>query len=521
MCRKCWSGVAGEILHNLRWAIICSALVCGGIIGSVLPAAAQSQPEMSVSGGVSGEIVPSNNTVGLPVDTDFGTVDTASPLTRQFDWARSRPSGVNGALADLEVARARDFTIDDNVNWSITPKNGVDDPICNFKYPWVAGQDMVCLFDVTFQPRKGNGREYFATITITHSGANSPYIINLKGTSTGADLPDPDPEPEVIAEDAQTGRFIMNRASNILQNQPDLIPFLDGSRAGTPGAMSGHANDFGGTVDFTTSLSQMTGSSSDAAGRYYDIWVDVHGTWSNNDDAEQDFYSAYIGGHVAVSPNFLIGAMAQVDRAEETDSSLNSKIDGTGWLAGPYVVGRFADEQLYIELRSLWGGSGNSIKIGNGTASDFDTDQRWLLHSKIRGHILMSGLKISPDVSVAYYQERRKAFTTASGGAVAAENYSFGEATFGASVSKDIQTEGGAILTPSIAVHGVDNFGVSQTAQTAEWTLASDNFRARFDAGLSAALPGGLTLSAGGFYDGLGASGYESYGGNIGASKAF
>ena len=56
----------------------------------------------------------------------------------------------------------------------------------------------------------------------------------------------------------------------------------------------------------------------------------------------------------------IVGALVQFDWAKEDCSVLASKVDGNGWMMGPYLSAR-VHENIYFDLRAAWGRSSNDL----------------------------------------------------------------------------------------------------------------------------------------------------------------
>jgi hypothetical protein len=504
-------------------AIVAAVLLFAG--GAQVPAQAQISGINVFAGevGSSPEQIQNEASAGIPIGTDFGTVDTGSSLTLKFYWQTNS----NGSLT------VNDFNLADDTNWSIVHL-GFDDYLNTVGSPGPGTPststevDFDSVFEITFTPQTPG--THTTTVTIDSNASDYPaFTFDVTGIATGDSLIVEDD----TAEETQSmiGQFVLNRGNNILQNQPDLFKHLDPSGNQPFSSLSAHANSKAGEVDYSVSLRQLQragggdadnrGSTSDAAGQYFDVWAEVHGAWSEADTSEQSFFTGQMGAHAVISEDFLIGGMAQLDYAKETDDTLGSTIDGTGWLVGPYVVGRFVEEQLFIDVRSLWGGSSNSISPDGSYTDDFKTHRRWLLASKITGNITKDAWTLAPDVAVSYYQETQKSYTDSRSVEIGAQEFRFGEAKFGGAIKHDVLLGGGTVLQPSVAVHGISTFGYNSTTKAAGWILSEDDFRARFDLGLKAALPSALMLEVGGYYDGVGVDDYQSMGGNVGITKQF
>ncbi|MEM8973379.1 MAG: hypothetical protein AAGD43_15075, partial [Pseudomonadota bacterium] len=75
----------------------------------------------------------------------------------------------------------------------------------------------------------------------------------------------------------------------------------------------------------------------------------------------------------------------------------------------------------------------------------------------------------------------------------------------------------GTTISPYLGLKGLWDFERSAIVDltTGLASESTDDIRARVDAGVRIRLPDGLTLNGEGFYDGLGAKDYKSYGGSI------
>jgi autotransporter-like protein len=221
-----------------------------------------------------------------------------------------------------------------------------------------------------------------------------------------------------------------------------------------------------------------------------------------------------VGAHYFVSPDFLVGALFQADWAKETNTSLNSEASGTGWMAGPYIAGRIPGQEVYFEARAAWGRSDNDINpIGIYTDS-FETD-RWMARGKISGLYTWNQWTLQPEASLAWFEETQDRYTDTLGNIIPSQTITLGEARFGPNIAYEIATENGGLIQPSLGISGVWTFGTGSTPAILGSALATSDLRARIDAGLEMTLANGWTFQSEAYYDGLGASGYQAYGGSL------
>jgi len=247
----------------------------------------------------------------------------------------------------------------------------------------------------------------------------------------------------------------------------------------------------------------------------YDVWTEIYGSNTNAGTSESRLWVAYLGAHYFVDDNTLFGVLGQIDWSEETNSATGSNAEGQGWAIGPYIAGQLPGQNLFYEARASWGTSDNDVSPVGTFTDNFDTT-RFLATGKVSGSIAHETYKISPSVSVAYYEETQETYTDTLGNLIPEQTVSLGEVRFGPDISRSVELDDGTLFTPSVGVSGVFNFGIEDNAASQGFALGNDDFRARVDAGFSATNPDtGLTLSVDGFYDGIGIDDFDSYGGRV------
>lgn len=345
-----------------------------------------------------------------------------------------------------------------------------------------------------------------------------------------------------------TSNFINNKSGQILNNQPNMIGFVDGSNPGG-GPLDGlnmSGGPTGSSLSYAASLSglgayaannrvseafdgmqpvgqdqfsSMNRMEQQSRANTYDIWTQIYGSRVSADTSQSSFWVGYLGAHYFLSENMLMGVVGQLDWAEETNATLNSEADGFGWMVGPYIAGQMSNQNLFYEMRASWGMSHNDVSP-DGTYSDsFDTT-RWLVSSRISGAYDVAGVTVKPALSASYFEETRESYTDNLSNQIPEQTVSVGEVRFGPSLSKSIEFETGGFLIPTIGISGVYNFGIREDAAQQGFALGNDDVRARVDAGFRSVGSSGVSLTVDGFYDGLGANDYEAYGGSAKVSFA-
>ncbi len=82
----------------------------------------------------------------------------------------------------------------------------------------------------------------------------------------------------------------------------------------------------------------------------FDAWIEGYYTGFDYDrigsDSNGHSFVGYIGTDYRISDSLLIGALAQLDSTKETSDVLTSRVDGNGWMAGPYLSARLHTRTL-------------------------------------------------------------------------------------------------------------------------------------------------------------------------------
>ncbi|MGB7241637.1 MAG: autotransporter outer membrane beta-barrel domain-containing protein [Sulfitobacter sp.] len=302
-------------------------------------------------------------------------------------------------------------------------------------------------------------------------------------------------------ESAEIGQFQQSRANLLLQSQPDLIPFLSGS----------------GTGAFDATVTQGAGVFRFAAGgNEQPVWMRLSGAWSQEGTSDTRYVFGAFGAHATVSENFLLGGMFEFDYTDQSDGT--SDIDGTGWLAGPYFVARLPEHPVFLEGRLLYGQSANDISSGGAAADNFDT-KRFLAQIKVSGEMNYGDTRLFPSVDLSYTSDKLEAYTGA-GGAVPSQKVELGQIEVGLGFATpfpsnagpaDITLNGGAYVVHSLLG------GAGASAVVSEF----DGTRGRIELGVAYGGSDNNSFVAETFYDGIGASGFESFGVQLGYNLEF
>ncbi len=254
----------------------------------------------------------------------------------------------------------------------------------------------------------------------------------------------------------------------------------------------------------------------------FDVWVEGHIVRYNDNlggvNRDGDFGIVYVGADYVVSPGVLIGALVQYDDTDESidDPDLTGSISGRGWMAGPYIGVRLADN-LYFDARAAWGTSDNNINltdVGLGPRKgDFETD-RWLASATLTGNEYYGAWRFTPQVSIAYGEEDYDSYSTSLQQTIPGGGASIGRVTGTMEVGYRFNGFDGSTVEPHVAISGIWNFD-SDDLYVNGVLADTDESRARVEGGLLITTPSGLGLRGSVGYDGIGAEDFEAVSGSL------
>lgn len=311
---------------------------------------------------------------------------------------------------------------------------------------------------------------------IEASGNTASLVATIEATTTEAT------SDEVAEALLQRGRALIN-------SQPKLRQFL------LPG----------GTNSFVASATPDRSSFALSLGKDSPIWMALQGEWSKTGEDEQDYVHLTFGAHLMRSENVILGAMLQFDDART--ASPTEVFRGEGWLVGPYLVARAADQPLVFSASVLTGQTRNSLtRDGLGT-DRFDT-RRTLVTAGVEGQfVTASGLILIPSFDLSHVRDKQAAYVDSASNPVPGQTISLTEASFGLGFEKGLRTKtGDVVLTGKLS-------GIF--AQEEGGTTPTESFRGRIDLGADIAFSETASLRLGGYFDGIGAKDYEAWGAHL------
>jgi len=249
-----------------------------------------------------------------------------------------------------------------------------------------------------------------------------------------------------------------------------------------------------------------------------DIWAEGQFTYFEDGTAGSEtsghFGVLYLGVDYVLTPNLLVGALVQIDSMEQSSSDLSTKVDGIGWLAGPYLTARLSDN-VFFQGRAAWGRSTNDISPFLTYTDEFDTE-RWLATGTLKGRWQHGAWLISPAASVGYVEERQESYTDSLGAFIPEQTVSIGQAKFGPEISYRGEIVNGVVVQPFASLEGIWTFSADGADDLVVDTLAGNNeLRGKVGAGVKALTAAGTALSISGSYDGLGDDDFQAVSGEL------
>ncbi|MGZ5918225.1 MAG: autotransporter outer membrane beta-barrel domain-containing protein [Hyphomicrobium sp.] len=387
------------------------------------------------------------------------------------------------------------------------------------------------------------------------------------GVTATCDTASP-PGPKADASQAVAKGFLLSRINGILMNDPTNVSLLNRSlgtsgpttTAMTNGAMNvaGRSGSFGSgigaamglgtgriddadtgvaprqTIQFSQSLSQMRRQAAQAqmqkdrmalgagdggslplayqAASPWDIWVEGRYSAFNDDNGNLGRNGHvgvfYVGGDYRIAENMIVGVLAQFDWSKDDSGVLLSKVDGNGWMVGPYLSARIHDN-IYFDLRAAWGRSENDLTLGAATG-DFDTS-RWLVKGALAGNWMYGAWRITPSADLAYITESADAFTNSAGTFVPGQDVSLGRLQFGPEIGYRFAHTANTFIEPFAAIKGVWDFDNPNVAIVDGYVVGPGDFWGRLQGGLNIATTSGWYVRGLASWDGLGTSDYNGY----------
>ncbi|MDO6591251.1 hypothetical protein DS901_00380 [Loktanella sp. D2R18] len=326
--------------------------------------------------------------------------------------------------------------------------------------------------DITFQ----GSSEVTSGLCGSYNGSPSGVSFVVSGTITYDGVTGP-------AAEEQIASFMENRARALVQNQPDVARFVDG-RAG--GRLNADVTQGAGSIDFASA----------ARGP---VWATLTGSATEFEEGnDQSYFLGAAGAHLSFGENTIVGAMLQMDWAEQ-DFSNGDKAEGKGWLVGPYFAAQISEHPLFLDGRLLYGKTDNEF-TPDGDATDSFDGERWLAMLNLQGRVEMEHFTMFPIISASHVRDTQDAYTDSNSVDIDSQDIEQTEVALGVDFEKPMLSH------DLVLVGGLSGIW-SDTVGDADSSSAIGNYngwRGRIDAGVNYSNGAGLNAGLSAFVDGLG-----------------
>ncbi|WP_226554393.1 Ig-like domain-containing protein [Celeribacter naphthalenivorans] len=346
----------------------------------------------------------------------------------------------------------------------------------------------ISLTNATMGALTGGGAVYSASITpddrgdvtvsVAEGAARDMTGERSVAASAIAQLDTSAEQSEAIAQ------FLQGRARSLIQNQPDVSRFVTGQNGGNA----------------SVSVSRGGGEFALSSRGNGPFWMAVSGSWSDSDTEDMSYGLASLGYHTKLSSGTIIGAMVQYDMAEQEDVQ-GTKVEGTGWLVGPYFATQIGDHPFFVDGRLLFGETDNDITLSSGQTGSF-TGDRMLASLGAQGRVEMDkGWTLVPNLTLSHVSDSQNAYVSG-GTTVPEQKVTLTELAAGLDFEVPILVPQGELML-DFGISGIYSHTKGSGAASA-YITEDEGHRGRVDVGLSYDNGQGVRSSGSAFVDGLG-----------------
>lgn len=255
----------------------------------------------------------------------------------------------------------------------------------------------------------------------------------------------------------------------------------------------------------------------------WDVWFAAAMSGVRDDRAgeraESDFAVAQLGVDYQLSQGLILGVLAQYDWMEETAGEVfeeaggvaGARVEGQGWMAGPYAVWRIRDA-LILDALAMYGRSDNQVDPLDLYEDDFETD-RMMLRASLTGEFRsQSGVwRLRPQAGLTHFEETQNAYTDSLGFVIPEQTVTLGRFRAGPEVVWRHSGDRGGWIEVSTALNAVWDYSPAELLNEAGLLTGGDDaVRADARVGLSALTRWGAIIRFETGFDGLGVGNFEA-----------
>lgn len=297
--------------------------------------------------------------------------------------------------------------------------------------------------------------------------------------------------------EAANAAFLERRKALLNSREPDRLRI---DRAPTPIAnadkplssnVSVGDNGRANGVEFSVSLSEITAA---AQGNkkvdpgIVDFWLEGRmQAYDSSLDTGNNLSVLYLGTRSMLSPDIMVGALAQLDRGVETFDQDTPEMAARGWMLGPYMSMKLGHGVVF-DTRAAWGETENAVASA---AIDDSLTARRLVRSKLTGTREFGGWKVAPSVGLVYIEDALRDSATNETKAVGT-----GKVEVLPEISKRFALDDQTFIEPRAAVGAFVGFDDLQALNPAVTTVGPTDVQLKAEAGVAVGLKDGAKLNA-------------------------
>ncbi|WP_417483220.1 Ig-like domain-containing protein [Maricaulis sp.] len=343
-------------------------------------------------------------------------------------------------------------------------------------------------------------------------------------------------EAEVrLATQRAIRNFMVRRGDRILEAAPDLTRRVQDRDTRSPGQFAAEINGGTRNVSMGASLSGMRHAARDAAPQMegeaarvdeadngIDIWFSANYSSVSDDRAGDAADSAFglvqLGADWMLGEQTIVGVMFQHDWMDETADDIaeragairGARIEGSGWLAGPYLVREIGDG-LWFDATAMYGESDNTVDP-LGLYEDEFTTTRYLLRMNLTGEWRSGNWRIRPTAGVAHFEESQAAYIDSLGIDIPEQTIAIGRFQAGPQIAYRFDTSSGGWWEPSVDITGVWDYDAAQLMDENGGLVGTGGVRADARFSLRGQISPGASLAIETSFGGLGDGDFSANG---------
>ncbi len=299
------------------------------------------------------------------------------------------------------------------------------------------------------------------------------------------------------ATEAANAAFLERRKAMLNGRDPDRLRI---DRPATPVAEAdkllssnvsmgedGRAKDVGFSVSLSEISAAAQGNKKVDPG-IVDFWLEGRmQSYDSSLDTGNNLSVLYFGTRSMLSPDIMLGALAQLDRGVETYSASNPEMAARGWMVGPYMSVKLG-QGVVFDGRAAWGETEN--QVWSDTIDDSLTARR-LVRGKLTGTREFGGWKVAPSIGLVYVEDAVRDATSNETKAAGT-----GKVEVLPEVSKRYALDDDMFIEPRAALGAFVGFDDLQALNPAATSVRPTDVQLKAEAGVAVGVKDGSSLKA-------------------------